>query len=84
MRYRKSLIQVRAAKANRMRKVLEGSNIKRARVISDVPGLSGRRILAAPAGTLQGLVKPHHLLWLTLQLKHIVFLGRQIVNPWAH
>jgi hypothetical protein len=41
VRYRKSLIQARATEANRIQKVLEGSNIKLARVISDVLRVSG-------------------------------------------
>ena len=49
VRYRKSLIQARATEANRIQKVLEGSNIKLASVISDVLGVSGQRILAALA-----------------------------------
>jgi transposase len=49
VRYRKSLIQARATEANRIQKVLEGSNIKLARVILDVLRVSGQRILAALA-----------------------------------
>ena len=49
VRYRKSLIQNRATEANRIQKVLEGANVKLSRVISDVLGVSGQRILAARA-----------------------------------
>jgi len=51
-RYRKVLIQERAAEVNRIQKVLEGANIKLASVITNVLGVSGRAMLdAVVAGT---------------------------------
>lgn len=44
-RYRKKLINNITAEKNRIQKVLEASNIKLATVISDVFGVSGRRLL---------------------------------------
>ena len=49
VRYRKSLIQLRATEANRIQKVLEGANVKLSRVITDILGVTGQRILAALA-----------------------------------
>jgi len=46
-RYRKSLIQERAAEVNRVQKILETANIKLGDVASDVMGKSGRAMLAA-------------------------------------
>jgi transposase len=46
-RYRKSLIQQRAAEANRIQKVLEGANIKLASVATDITGKSSRAMLKA-------------------------------------
>src|SRR5215472_4044883 len=46
-RYRTSLVQERAAEANRLQKVLEGANLKLASVASDVRGRSGREMLEA-------------------------------------
>ena len=47
IRYRRSLIEERAAEVNRIQKVLEGANIKLSSVASDVLGKSGRAILEA-------------------------------------
>ena len=47
VRYRTSVIQERAAAANRLQKVLEGANIKLASVASDILGRSGREMLQA-------------------------------------
>lgn len=47
IRYRRSLIEERAAEANRIQKVLEGANIKLSSVASDVLGKSGRAMLEA-------------------------------------
>ena len=44
-RYRKSLLDERRAEVNRLQKTLEGANIKRAGVASDVVGASGRAML---------------------------------------
>ncbi len=44
-RYRTSLVQERAAEANRLQKTLEGANIKLANVASDVLGASGRQMI---------------------------------------
>ncbi len=46
-RYRKKLIQQRAAEANRIQKLLEDANIKLASVATDVLGASGRAMLEA-------------------------------------
>lgn len=46
-RYRTSLVQERAAEVNRLQKTLEGANLKLGDVVSDVAGVSGRRMLAA-------------------------------------
>lgn len=47
VRYRTGLLRERAAEVNRLQKVLEGANIKRASVVSDVTGVSARAMLAA-------------------------------------
>ena len=47
IRYRRSLIEERAAEANRIQKVLEGANIKLSSVATDVLGKSGRAMLEA-------------------------------------
>ena len=47
MRYRKSLVQERAAAVKRIQKVLEGSNIKLASVARAMMGVSGRAMLDA-------------------------------------
>jgi transposase len=49
-RHRKTLIQERARTANRVQKILEGSNVKLASVASDVLGVSGRAVLEALIG----------------------------------
>ena len=49
-RYRTSLIQERAAEANRLQKVLEGANLKLGDVASDVLGRSARQMLEAIVG----------------------------------
>src|SRR5258706_1464452 len=46
-RYRKTLIQQRAAEANRVQKLLEDANIKLGSVATDVLGVSGRAMLKA-------------------------------------
>jgi transposase len=46
-RYRKTLVEQRAAEANRLQKLLEGANIKLAAVATDVLGKSGRDMLVA-------------------------------------
>jgi transposase len=46
-RYRKTLIQGRAAEVNRIHKLLEDANIKLGQVATDVLGVSGRRMLEA-------------------------------------
>ncbi len=47
--YRTSSIQMRTQEANRLQKVLEGANVKLSRVITDILGVTGQRILAALA-----------------------------------
>jgi transposase len=54
-RYRTGLIEDRARQANRVQKVLEDANLKLAAVVTDVLGISGRRMLAALAA---GSVSP--------------------------
>ena len=49
VRYRISLVNERAAEANRIQKVLEGGNVKLGSVISDILGKSGRAMLGALA-----------------------------------
>ena len=62
-RYRRSLVQERSRAANRIQKLLEGANIKLSSVGTDVPGASGRAMLAALAEgetdpeTLAGLAR---------------------------
>jgi transposase len=46
-RYRTTLVRERTAEANRLQKTLEGANIKRASVATDILGKSGREILMA-------------------------------------
>jgi transposase len=46
-RYRKTLIQQRAAEVNRVQKLLEGANIKLGDVATNVLGVSGRAMLEA-------------------------------------
>jgi transposase len=48
-RYRKTLIQQRAAEVNRLHKLLEDANIKLGQVATDIMGVSGRAMLAALA-----------------------------------
>lgn len=45
VRYRKSLIEERARELNRLQKMLEGANIKLSSVVSNINGLSARRLL---------------------------------------
>jgi transposase len=47
VRYRQSLLQERARFVNRLQKVLEGTNIKLASVVSDVQGVSAQAMLRA-------------------------------------
>ncbi len=78
VRYRKSLIQLRATEANRIQKVLEGANVKLSRVFTDVlGGVTGQRILAA---ALCGVVQRHQQLMLRVQLELITFLDCQIAT----
>jgi len=44
-RYRKSLIEERAREINRLQKVLEGANIKLASVVTNINGISSRKLL---------------------------------------
>jgi transposase len=53
-RYRTALVRERSTAVNRLQKTLEGANLKRAAVASNVVGLSGRQMLAAVvAGTTE-------------------------------
>ncbi len=49
-RYRKTLIRERSQEVNRLHKVLEGANIKLGMVVTDVLGVSARRMLDAMLG----------------------------------
>jgi transposase len=49
VRYRRSIIEERARKHNRIQKVLEGANIKLGSVVSDIMGVSSRDMLNAIA-----------------------------------
>jgi transposase len=44
-RYRSSLVRERTAEVNRLQKTLEGANLKLASVVSDVTGVSARKML---------------------------------------
>lgn len=67
-RYRAQVSADRSAVSNRIRKLLEGANIKLGSVASDVMGVSGRRILEA---MIQGETDVEKLADLALgQLKH--------------
>lgn len=50
-RYRKSLVEERAREINRLEKTLEGSNIKLSSVVSDLKGLTARKLIN---GALEG------------------------------
>ena len=66
-RYRAQVSADRSAVGNRIRKLLEGANIKLGSVASDVMGVSGRRMLEA---MIQGETDPEKLAGLALgQLK---------------
>ncbi len=66
-RYRAQITADRSAVSNRIRKLLEGANIKLGSVASDVTGVSGRRMLEA---IIQGESDPYRLADLALgQLK---------------
>ncbi len=47
VRYRRSIIEERAREVNRLQKILEGANIKLGSVVSDIDGVSARRMLEA-------------------------------------
>lgn len=49
-RYRKTLVRERSQEVNRLHKVLEGANIKLGMVVTDVLGVSARRMLDAMLG----------------------------------
>jgi transposase len=67
-RYRAQVSADRSAVSNRIRKLLEGANVKLGSVASDVMGVSGRRILEA---MIQGETDPEELADMALgQLKH--------------
>ena len=59
MRTRKQLVRERAQHVQRIQKTLEDANLKIASVISDVTGVSGRRILQA---LINGKTEPEELL----------------------
>jgi transposase len=45
VRYRKSLVEERARELNRLEKILEGANIKLSSFVSDLSGMSSRKLL---------------------------------------
>ena len=47
VRYRKSIIEEKSREITRIQKILEGANIKLSSVVSDVLGISGRKMLQA-------------------------------------
>lgn len=47
VRYRRSIIEERDREVNRLQKILEGANIKLGSVVSDIDGVSARRMLEA-------------------------------------
>ena len=62
-RYRAQVSADRSAVSNRIRKLLEGANLKLGSVASDVMGVSGRRILEA---MIEGETDPEKLADLAL------------------
>ena len=56
-RYRTALIRERAGEVNRLQETLEAANIELAAVLSDVTGVSGRRI---PDALTRGRTDPEH------------------------
>jgi transposase len=58
VRHRRSLIQERSQAVNRIKKLLEGANIKLSSVISDLTGATGKAILE---GLAAGAVEPQSL-----------------------
>jgi transposase len=61
VRYRRSLIQERTREANRIRKVLEGANVKLGSVVSDIQGASSRAMLEA---IVRGVTDPEEVIQL--------------------
>jgi transposase len=57
-RYRKSLVEERAREKNRLEKTLEGANIKLSSFVSDITGLSSRKLLSE---TIQGRVSEENI-----------------------
>ncbi|WP_342480587.1 IS110 family transposase [Paenibacillus sp. FSL L8-0340] len=58
VRYRRSIIEERARQHNRIQKVLEGANIKLGSVVSDIMGVSSKKMLYAIA---EGIDDPGQL-----------------------
>jgi transposase len=59
VRYRRSLVQVRASERNRLQKLLESANVKLGSVVSDVFGMTGTAIIKA---LVAGEAKPEALM----------------------
>lgn len=87
-RYRTSLVRARATEAARLQKTLEGANLKLASVVSEVGGVSGRRMRAAlveaahAASRTRGTylaAQYHRLLGRRGKKKPIVALGHTIL-----
>lgn len=58
VRYRRSIIEERARQHNRIQKVLEGANIKLGSVVTDIMGVSAKKMLQAMA---EGVDDPQEL-----------------------
>jgi transposase len=94
-RYRKTLIQQRTQEANRLQKILESANLKLAAVVSDVLGVSSRRMLKALMAGERDTAVLAQLAYGTMRRRipqlqqalsgrlqpHHVFLLRQILAP---
>ena len=95
-RHRAKLVDQHTAVVNRVHKTLEDANIKLSTVISDLMGVSGRRMLralgherlrATPAAlqaSLQGKLSAHHRWMLTMLLEQVEFLEQQITRLDTH
>lgn len=59
VRYRRSLVQVRASERNRLQKLLESANVKLGSVVSDVFGMTGMAIVKA---LVAGVLEPTKLM----------------------
>ena len=89
-RLRVTLVQTRSQAKNRVHKILEDSNIKLSSVVSDLFGVSARRMLdALVAGdrdptqlalALQGRFTDHHAAIIAMALEQVDLLTRQMAD----